>query len=293
MTAQEDPHEETALEVWGTAQTGGPVAITVARQMLCTNGKKATHSFFTQLLEAPLIDQETAELLGTPYAAVNWHPDQCSFPKKRLSLERNMPHVHVLWRNPGGMWLRALVSQRDQLEFWLEQASGYRRLRAALQETAKHLLAARVLDGWRPEWMRRHVPTWRLTRATHNLDIGSVAGQQYTPTVDFRLGGLLVRVPVTDAVTRIWHPAVARTLHPITGSLRYDHGADGSEWPTDEEFAEEQEQCQAELESVCVGRSAAEVRELEISPVLADLRGFRERWFASHDQIFKVGQVFL
>jgi hypothetical protein len=97
----------------------------------------------------------------------------------------------------------------------------------------------------------------------------------------------------TDAICRLWHPDIARTLHPESGYQRFANGGDGSEWPTDDAFAVEQEQCRMELRRVCADRPVTDIIETEVEPALADLHLFRARWFASHEQVFTVQQVFL
>ena len=285
------PVRPPALEPWHASDADLPAAIGVVGQILQVNGKRMSHSYFKQLLEVDLVDKGTAELVGTPYGVVNWHPDGCDFPKARLSAERNAPHVHVLWQTVHGSWRRTLVSL--DVDFWLTQTHGYQARLAAVQHATDRLLAAKVVEGWRPANADAYRPTWRLTRAAHGLPIERVGGREQPATITFQWDEFTIRTPVTDAICRLWHPEIARALHPETGRQREPIGADGSEWPDDVAFIAEQDCCFDRLADLCDGRTATAVRTSEVQPALAGLHAFRARWDASHAQIFALDQVFL
>src|SRR5260370_23971682 len=119
---------------------------------------------------------------------------------------------------------------------------------------ASHPLAAKGVDGGRPVWVHRHVATWRLTRVAHHLEVGLVSGQQETPTMQFHWDSWDIDCTTTDAICRLWHPDIARTLHPESGYQRFPNGGDGRGGPTGVAFGVGQRQCREEVRRVCAGR---------------------------------------
>jgi hypothetical protein len=64
---------------------------TVEIKSLRVSGKQMTQAFFRQLIEQPIVTT-AGRIAGTPWGAVNYHPDAC---------ENSGEHLHIVWQSDG------------------------------------------------------------------------------------------------------------------------------------------------------------------------------------------------
>ena len=103
--------------------------VTVDIRCLTLNGKQVTLSVFRQLQHEDLIDEQTANLTGTPWGRVNYCPTTKCYEE---------PHIHVVFQK--GSELRRSVVLNNPLE-----SQGFKKLSYASKQYAQAYLTLRSL----------------------------------------------------------------------------------------------------------------------------------------------------
>jgi len=72
-----------------TAHNATVTTATVEIKTLTVSGRQVTLAVFRQLIEEPILDRLTAEIIGNAWGSVNYHPDKCGDGPE---------HLHIVWQ---------------------------------------------------------------------------------------------------------------------------------------------------------------------------------------------------
>lgn len=121
-----------------TAQEATIKTASIEVKVLTLNGKQMTLAVFKQLREEPVIAAETAEIRGTLWGTVNYHPDCKTLPAD---------HLHVVWQQEHQLRRSCVIERPWGSE---HEPEGHWNRHMALESAGECYLLARTLEGWKP-----------------------------------------------------------------------------------------------------------------------------------------------
>jgi hypothetical protein len=72
---------------------------------LTVRGKQVTLALYRQLIEEPLVDDATADLVGVPWGKINYHPGNCEGDYGE--------HLHIVWQQGSELRRSAVLQYRS------------------------------------------------------------------------------------------------------------------------------------------------------------------------------------
>jgi hypothetical protein len=202
--------------------------------------RQVTQAVFKQLPEEPIIHERTGELLGEAWGRVNYH----------VGCSGAYEHLHVVWQR-GNLLYRSVANVFLGSSRWQE-------LHSATCKYATAYVAAKVLEGWRPE---ASFPERYTLYPTD--DWGLEADEGYK--------GIGLRMP--KCLTSGW----------------YKNGATKSL----ERHRDANVQVEHLLELYKVPNDSIAIREKFLVPALHEQRVYESIWQQSYSQLQQLEQLFI
>lgn len=122
--------------------------VAIEIKALMVGRKQVTLAMFRQLIEEPIIDEETCDLRGVPWGTVNYHSGvDCDAFKYR-------EHLHVTWQK-GNELRRSCTRLLDYSELGYFEPRALKALESEVYRRANAWLTTAIAEGWRPDGWER------------------------------------------------------------------------------------------------------------------------------------------